>query len=305
MVPLRFNLVIFGGLADAAEARVAAGDVGACLSGISQDVRDVCRNLSALEGDSSDLEGRLDDCQIYIDGAPAKGQSIAFPLSAGGGEAAWGPKSLYVYVSGLNALRISDPGNAEIPHGFDVSILKRVQTYCQQLTRDHDGFNVDLPAINGCPAARATFDARLKTAIEFKLAAVEASRCQKPEDEPDWQVYGYSIQGVLYQLSDPEYQSSEGKITVEIDTHDGKRWVCHLEKSIAPPNLEKLWRTEVWVTGTASPKKKRKPSIEATKFRALPGLGEPISAMERLTALCEGAPNESIQSFMDRVRERA
>jgi len=116
--------------------------------------------------------------------------------------------------------------------------------------------------------------------------------------------YGYSIQGVLYEMADPDYLNPEGRISVEVDTRDGRQWVCHLDKPMAPVNLQDLWRTEVLITGTAT-LRARKPLLEATAFTPLPGVSDPVKAMEELIALCGEEPDgEPVQAFMDRVRER-
>lgn len=126
----------------------------------------------------------------------------------------------------------------------------------------------------------------------------------EPHGEPDERTYGYSIQGVLYEMADPDYLNPEGKISVEVDARDGRQWVCHLDKANVPANLQDLWRTEVLVTGTAT-FRPRKALLEATAFMPLPGISNPVQAMEKLLALCGEEPGgEPVQAFMDRVRER-
>ena len=105
-------------------------------------------------------------------------------------------------------------------------------------------------------------------------------------------------------MADPDYLNPEGKISVEVDARDGRQWVCHLDKTMAPTNLQDLWRTEVLVTGTAT-FRPCKGLLEATSFTPLPGVSDPVQAMEELIALCGGSSlGEPVQTFMDRVRER-
>lgn len=300
MGSFKFELVVYGGIADDEEAKVAADKVGDVLKGMTLDVEEICRNLADGEDVASE------ECRIYVVGMPTKGKSIAFPMAAGAGRSAaeWGAIGIQTFASGARELRESiDFASPKVPRGFGPSILRRIRDYCQAISEDHEGFSIDLPAVNGTPALRATFDHRLKTAVELKLAAIEHARALEPQEAPDLKLYGYSLQGILFEMSDPNYESLEGTITVEIDARDGRQWVCHLDKSLAPRNLQDLWRTEVLVTGDATVRP-RKPVLEAKTFTPLPGVADPVRAAEELIALCGTSSRESIQSFMDRVRER-
>lgn len=298
MGSLKFELVVYGGIADEEEARVAADKVGDVLKGMTLDVQEICRNLS--DGDESAPE----ECRVYVVGVPTKGKSIAFPMATGDSMAEWGVLSMRSYAYGVQELRESeDYQSPSVPKGFDPKILRRIRGYCQEISKDHDGFSVVIPAVNGAPGIRATFDARLKAAVEHKLVAIEMAQAQESK-APDERLYGYTVQGVLYELRDPLYLSpDEGKITVEVDTRDGKQWVCELDKSIAPSNLQDLWRTEVLVTGVAT-FKARKPKLEAKTFRSLPGVSDPVKAAEELISLVGTTGREPLQAFMDRIRER-
>lgn len=143
---------------------------------------------------------------------------------------------------------------------------------------------------------------RLNTAVALKIAAMGAQGLAA-SDAPEKRLYGYSIQGILFEISDPDYESPEGVISVEVDTHDGQTWVCHLNKKIAPENLQDLWRTEVVITGDAT-FRARKNILEAKTFKSLPGVADPVKALDELVALCGDLRGEPVQAFMDRVRER-
>lgn len=302
MGSLKFEIVIYGGIADESEPRVAADKVGEVLTGLTRDIQAVCRNLST-DDDPTPLAERLEGCRIYVEGPPKKGQSLAFPAGTGDSTAGWGVLSMQTYASGVQELRESqDPGSPDIPRGFDEPILQRIRGYCQDITEEHGGFYVNLPAVNGTPPQKATFDNRLKTAVDFKLAAI-AHAAVSPVESPDNRLYGYSLQGILFEMSDPNYDSPEGVVTVEIDARDGRQWVCHLDKKIVPANIQDLFRKEVLVTGDAT-FRPRKPILEARTFKALPGITNPIRAMEELIALCGKLQREPVQAFMDRVRER-
>jgi len=291
MGSLKFQLIIFGGIADDPEPKVAADKVADVLKGMTLDVLDICRNLSA---DEAEVKG----CRVYVEGPPQKGRSLAFPMTA---EEEWG---IQAYASGIVELRESeDLGAVTLPKGFDESILRRIRGYCQEISEDHNGFTVEIPAVNGTPAVRATFDARLKTAIGLKIAVLEHDKSATLTRGPDLRTHGYSIQGVLHTLSNPDYMSPEGKISVEIDPRDGRRWLCHLDKKTAPANLKDLYLTEVLVTGTAT-MRARKPEIDATSLTPLPGFADPVKALDDLIALCGEVGKEPVQAFMDRVRER-
>jgi len=294
MASLRFELVVYGGIADETEAKVAADKVGDVLKGMSRDVEEICRNLAAGEEVSSE------ECRIYVVGVPTKGKSIAFPMATGESSAI----GIQAYASGARELREStDPGSPSVPRGYSQSILRRMKDYCQGISEYHAGFVVAIPAVDGMPALQAMFDSHLKTAVDLKLAAIEHAQAQEVEGL-DRKLYGYSLQGILFEMSDPHYESPEGTITVEIDARDGRQWVCHLSKSLAPENLQHLWRTEVLVTGEAT-FRPRKPMLEAKTFKPLPGVADPVRAAKELIALCGKSGGEPIQSFMDRVRERA
>ncbi|HYN20050.1 MAG TPA: ribbon-helix-helix protein, CopG family [Thermoanaerobaculia bacterium] len=138
------------------------------------------------------------------------------------------------------------------------------------------------------------------------LAAIQERADERgiPFEEVVQELHGYSIQGVLYELSDPDYQTpEEGEISFQVDTRDGRHWVCHVDKRIAPPNLNELWRTEVLVTGAATIRA-RKPMLEVDTFVALPGVSDPVKALDGLITLCGDLRGEPLQAFMDRIRER-
>jgi len=298
---LQFQIVVYGGIADDSEPRAAADKVGEVLTGLSRDVQAICRNLSD-DDDPTPLAERIAGCRIYVEGPPKKGQSLAFPAGTGDGAAEWGGRSMMAYASGVQEIRESeDPGSPVVPKGFDEDILRRISGYCQEITKDHDGFYLDLPAVNGTPPRRAMFDARLKTAVEFKLAAI-AHAASGAAAVPDKCLYGYSLQGVLFEMADPDYEESSGVLTVGINARDGRQWICRIDKELVP-DVESLFRKEVLVTGDATIRR-RKPILKARTIKRLPGVADPVQAMDALVALCGNSKREPLQDFMDRVRER-
>jgi hypothetical protein len=298
---LQFQIVVYGGIADDSEPRVAADKVGEVLSGLSRDVQAICRNLST-DDDPTSLAERMAGCRIYVEGPPKKGQSLAFPAGTGDGAAEWGGRSMIAYASGIQEIRESeDPGSPAVPKGFDEDILHRVSRYCQDITKEHGGFYLDLPAANGTPPQRAMFDARLKTAVEFKLAAI-AHATSVAAALPDKCLYGYSLQGVLFEMADPDYEKASGVVTVGINARDGRQWICQIDKELVP-GIQELFRKEVLVTGDAT-FRPRKPILKARTIRRLPGVADPVRAMDELVALCGTSKREPLQVFMDRVRER-
>jgi hypothetical protein len=162
------------------------------------------------------------------------------------------------------------------------------------------------------PEVVARLEVRARThgcSLESEARALlEAAPLPTPgresHDEPGERTYSYSIQGVLYEMADPDYLNPEGRISFEVDARDGRQWVCHLDKAMAPDNLQDLWRTEVLVTGTAT-FQPGKAVLDVATFRSLPGVSDPVQAMDELITLCGGEPgDEPVQAFMDRVRER-
>ncbi len=297
MGSLKFELIVFGGRADGPDAKVSAAKLAEVLSGIDRDVQDIGRNLAG-----TGAFGESADSRVFVDGPPTKGQSVAMPLS--GNE-----ELVRALVHGAQILRDSpDTSDEKLPNGWSPPIVRRASDYSGKILEDHGGFRLALPAVNGTPETSAVFDARFKAAADLKIAAIDRAeqlrRSERRSAAVDRKIYGYSIQGVLFELSDPNYEDPDGKLTVEIDTRDGHVWVCHLDKAIAPVNLQDLWRTEVLVYGDATFKPKKN-LIDAKQFRSLRPMSDPVGAMERLVTLCaDMGRDEPVQNFMDRVRER-
>ena len=302
MGSLRFELTVYGGVAD--EAKAAADAVGVVLREMTRDVQAVCRNLSPEE-DLAGLAERLEACRLYVVGVPFQGNSLTLPMETGLDTEAWAEVSLRAYASGLAEIRDSPPTvEKALPRGFDAEILRRVSSYSKEIAKEHGGLVIAIPD-NGVPPIRATVDRKLEAAVNIKLAVINMEQATLAVDKPlDHKIHGYSIQGVLYELSDPEYLDPHGQLIVEIDTRDGHHWVCKVPREAEPPNLRDLWRTEVMVTGSVTPRL-FKPIMEAEEIVPLASLDDPVESLRELVALFSGpAPAEDVQAFMDRVRER-
>jgi hypothetical protein len=303
MGSLKFELIVYGGIADDPEPRVAADRMGDVLKGMTQDVQEICRNLSVETG-STLLDERIAECRLYVEGSPRKGNSVPIPMAIS--DSAFAVRSIRAFATGVAELRESkDLGSTALPEGFDAPILRRVKGYCQGFVEEHSGFHIAVPARNGTPAIKATFDARLKTAVDIKLALIEREQTAEdvPLEKPDKRIYGYSVQGVLHELDDPNVLDSAGKFIVGIDSRDGLDWICRLDKQVAPANLQNFWRTEVLVKGTAT-MRPRRPILEADQFVPLPGYADPVKALDELVGIYGSRRGEPVQDFMDRIRER-
>jgi hypothetical protein len=299
MGSLRFDLTIYGGKAD--EARVEASRLGSIIAGMSKDIRDVCRNV-APEDDATAREEKEASCRLYVVGLPQKGQSVTLPLATEESPAPWGEQSGRIYLDGLNELRSSlRRADASLPVGFSREILERVNGYFDLLL-DYKGMAIQAQA-NGKPGQRVDFDANLRIAVQIKLSLIDEEEELPMREEPDRRLYGHSIQGVLYELSDPKYDDPDAPIRFVIDPHDGTRWVCRIKRSDAPEDIQELWRTSVVVEGVASIRPK-KPEMEVKRLTPL-RKPEPLKAFDRLMKLSDGLfEDESLKEVMDRIRER-
>lgn len=301
MAYLRFDLRVYGGKAD--EARVEASRLGRILHGISNDIRDVCRNLSG-EDQATSWEEKETSCRIYVMAQPEKGRSLAQPLVTEESEIPWGVVSARAYIEGLSELRSSPPTRSpRLPKGFDKEILRRIEQYHTWLGNDYSGMALDLRE-NGKVLPGVDFDATLNNQVRLKLAVLEAETLLMHAQPADDKLYGHVLQGVMYELSDPKYEDPEATMNVAVDPHDGTRWICRIPRQLVPKNIGDLFRKRVLVEGTAH-LRPRKPEIEVTRFVALPEEADKLAAFDRLMALGEGLlEGEELQTAMDRLRER-
>jgi hypothetical protein len=93
-------------------------------------------------------------------------------------------------------------------------------------------------------------------------------------------------------------------MSVEVDPHDGTRWICHIPKSLVPDNIGDLFRQPIYIEGNAH-LRKRKHEIEVTRFVPLPEKAGRLAAFDRLMELGDGLlEGEELQEAMDKLRER-
>jgi hypothetical protein len=301
MGSLHFDLTIFGGKAD--ESRVEAVRIASIIDGLAHDLVDVCRNISE-DDHATPWEHKEESCRLYVVGLPQKGQSVTWPFATEDSASPWGEESGRLYISGLNELREAIPRRHDpsLPVGFSRQILERVSGY-YDILNDYSGMALDVQA-NGRPAQRVVFDRKLRAIVNLKLAWIERDAAlPMMRSEPDKRLYGHSVQGVLYELSDPDYDEPDAVIRFEVDPHDGTRWVCRLKRKDAPENLQQLWRSTVVVEGTATMRPK-KPEMEVERIIPLQKLGV-LQSFDRLMQLSEGLTGgRSLEQVMDEIRER-
>jgi len=298
MANYRFDLSIFGGDAEGDSPRVAADSLGRLLADISRDVLEVGESLGAsAEVDSP--EQLRESHRLYIAGAPTKGKSVDIP----GEISDAGLPALRAYASGVEAMKSStDQLSVDLPRGFTQPIIKRILQSYNTIEGSHSGFTISVPQTNGVAPVLAVFDRKLKTALEIKLAVLARVESSAPVLEVDRRIYGYSIQGIMYEMGDRCYADpNEGAIHIEVDAQ-GQKWLCELDKRIAPHNLSDLWRSEVVLTGTAL-KKGGKHKLVVERLRPLPAK-DPILAIHDLVSAAGGSLKEPLQTVMDRIRER-
>ncbi len=297
MGSIKLDLTIYGGKAD--DARVEVSRMADILQGIAKDVRDVCRNLSQEDTETPWPEKEA-SCRLYVAGMPTKGKSVTLPLASEESPVRWGVLSGEAYIEGLAELRSARLQDNSLPKGFDREILKRVSGYFDFLGTEYEGMTLEAQ-VNGKPALRADFDARLKARVQVKLDALPKGEKKLVERK----LYGYQVEGILYELSDPDYDDPRGAVRFEVDPQDGTRWVCSVPRSLAPANMKDLWRTRVRVEGVANFRPK-KPTIAVDRVIPLSAGRDPVAAFRDLIRLSQDArTGERVEEIMERIRERS
>lgn len=301
MTQLRFDLRIYGG--EAEKPRVDAAVVGKILEGMSRDVLEVCRNLSH-EDQVTPWAAKEKSCRLYIIAPPVKGRSLSIPTAIPESEVEWGAKSLKAYVDGLTEIKSPRAGHSiHLPRGFSKEIIERVVRYFDLLRDDYQGMSIDLYE-NGAPVPAAVFDAELLTQSRIKLALLEEESESLRIQEPDERLHGHIVQGVMYELSDPNYRDEDAELKVEIDPGDGTHWKCLIPREVAPANLRDLFRQNVLVEGVAT-MRPRKPEVKVSRIVPLGEQGNRLDAVDELARLAEGLlDGQELQAAVDKMRER-
>jgi hypothetical protein len=286
MGELRFTLTFFGGKAE--DHRVPAHKLGSILHFLEDDLKNVCHVVSS-EDLNADVVEIMRGCKLYVVGTP-KESSLEIPIATEESKTRWPELAGRTYVS---ALRELPSANGELPTGINRSILEHILLYTQE--REYDGFHVTIEA-NGEPEERATIDSSLAFVASQKLAELTPFGPAK--------MYGHSVTGVMYGLEDQDYDDPRSSVTVEIDSGDGKKWMCRIPKEIIPSDLAEHWKERVCVQGVAT-FRKRKPEMDVEKLLLL-GPQSPIDEiLERFIKTNQPLwENQDTAAYMDRVRER-
>jgi hypothetical protein len=286
MGELKFKLTFFGGIAE--RHRVPAHKLGGILRSLEDDIKNVCHVISS-DDPNVDLAEILSGCKLYVVGTP-KESSLEIPIATVESQTNWPEIAGRAYVSAIRELPES---NGELPRGINRSILEHLVDYARE--REYDGFHVTIES-NGHPESRATIDSSLAFVATQKLAELTRFAPAK--------IYGHSVTGVMYSLEDQDYSDPASTITVEVDSGDGKRWVCRIPKEKIPAYLADHWKERVVVRGVAT-LRKRKPEMDVEDIRFLgpeSHIDEVLNRFIRTNqALWQG---EDTVAYMNRVRER-
>lgn len=286
MGELKFKLTFFGGMAE--QHRVPAHKLGGILRNIESDITNVCRLIST-DDPNVDLSEILVGCKLYVVGTPRE-SSLEIPIATNESQSQWAEKAGRVYVSAIKALPES---NGELPHGINRSILEHLVEYTQG--RDYDGFHVTIES-NGEPESTVTIDSGLSFVASQKLAELKKF--------PPSVIHSHSITGVMYGLVDQDYDDPLSSVTVEVDTEDGKRWVCRIPKEKIPKDLSEHWDERVTVRGVAT-FRPRKPEMEVEEIKFLGPEDDLDDAIDRfIRSNQEVWQGEDTTAFLDYVRER-
>lgn len=286
MGELRFTLTFFGGKAE--EHRVPAHKLGSILHLLEDDIKNVCHVVSS--GDPNvDVREIMRGCKLYVVGTP-KESSLEIPIATPESQTKWPEAAGRAFVS---ALRELPSANGELPRGINRSILEHILDYTKD--REYDGFHVTIES-NGEPESSATIDSALAFVASQKLAELAPFGPAV--------MHGHSVTGVMYGLEDQDYDDPRSSVTVEVDSGDGKKWMCHIPKEMIPPDLGEHWRERVVVSGVAT-FKPRKPEMDVEQIRLL-GPQSPVDEMlDRFIRTNQPLwKGEDTAAYMDRVRER-
>ena len=268
------------------------------LGGLAKDLRDVCRNLSPeATGDELDRATR-----VFLLSPPKAGHSLSFPFEVGEGESAVTERGVAAYFDGITELaeagRTLASPTPVMPTGFDARVLERTRSYYRVWGREYKGMYATIQP-NGRPSRRIDYTKDLRLALDVKLAAIEQEQRRLADVVP--LVHGYSVHGVLYELSDRYYGEPGSEVKFEVDPHDGTVWVCRMPKEKAP-DLAELWRKRVEVRGVAK-FRPQKPEMDVEELIPLHDLPTPTEAVRRLRELSPGLmDDESSEAFAARMR---
>jgi len=287
MGELRFTLTFFGGMAK--EHRVPAHKLGGILRYLEDDIKNVCHVISS-DDPNADLKEILNGCKLYVVGTP-KESSLEIPIATIPSETKWPEMAGRTYVSAIRELPQSD---GELPRGINRSILEHLVQYISP-EREYDGFHVTLES-NGEPELTVTIDSELSFVASQKLAELTKF--------PPSVIFSHSITGVMYGLVDQDYEDPRSSVIVEVDTEDGKKWMCSIPKETIPKDLSEHWTERVVVRGVAN-FRPRKPEMDVEDIKFLGPEGDLDEAIDRfIRSNQEVWQGEDTAAFLDYVRER-
>lgn len=291
MGELRFTLKFFGGKAD--EHRVSANRLADILRSIGSDIQNVC-HIIAADDVNTDVSEIARGCKLYVVGTP-KESSLEIPIATEQTESKWPVLAGRTYVSALKELPSDDDGD-NLPKGINRSILEHVLSYSHDA--EYDGLHLTvLGNGNGEPEDTITFDYKLRAVAQRKLADL-------PTLGGPSMIYGHSVTGVMYGLEDQNYDDPRSSVTVEVDSGDGKKWMCHIPKEIMPLDLGEHWKERVVVQGVAT-FRPRKPEMAVESIRLLGPLSPVDEILDRFIRTNQRLwRGEDTGAYMNRVRER-
>ena len=286
MGELRFKLTFFGGKAE--EHRVPAHKLGSILRNLEHDITNVCHLISS-DDPNVDVSEIIIGCKLYVVGTP-KASSVEIPIATTESSTDWPQMAGRAYVSAIRELPESD---GELPRGMNRSILEHLVEYTRD--REYDGFHLTIES-NGEPESTVTIDSGLSFVALQKLAALTKF--------PPSVIHSHSITGVMYGLVDQDYDDPLSSVTVEVDTEDGKRWVCGIPKEKIPKDLSEHWDERVTVSGVAT-FRPRKPEMEVEEIKFLGPEDDLDDAIDQfIRSNQEVWQGEDTTVFLDYVRER-
>ena len=180
-----------------------------------------------------------------------------------------------------------------MPLGLNRSILEHVLEYAQD--SEYEGFHLVIPP-NGEPEDRVTFDK--------SLAYIAAQKLAELSPHGPATIYGHSVTGVMYGLEDQDYSNPSATVIVEVDSGDGKRWICRIPRDILPDDINQHWKERVVVHGVATLKKYR-PQMEVDQIKLLGPDRDLDSAVNRFIESNQGMwRGINSERFLKQVRER-
>jgi hypothetical protein len=293
MHKLRFALTFKGGKAD--KHRLPVYIVAEIIRYLNDDLLGVCQELAANDSKVSP-ETLKRECALWVVGFPKK-SSATFDFETDPLSTEWPIIAAETYISAIKHLPAMT--NAELPRGFTEIMLQHAKLFADPPSGEYVTMRLSIPE-NGKPRQAVDFDDRIRIAAEKGLR--ELSKIQPV-------IYGHSIQGIMYGLEDQNYSDPKARVSIEVDTGDGLRWVCSLGRNQVPNHLADKWKIKdrwtkhVAVKGIARFKPK-KPEMEVEQIEILPERLLPSELFDKVKKNTNLWKDETTSAFLDRVRER-